>query len=93
MQPLILQLLGQNNSSQAATQLSPTAQKLGQLRQMIGTIRNAGDPQALLQQMMQQRNPGLAKAMDYVKQHGNDPKAAFESLAKEQGINPADLGL
>lgn len=60
---------------------------------MVGVIKNASDPQALMQQMMQQQNPGMAKAMDYVRQHGNDPKAAFEALAKEQGINPADLGL
>lgn len=59
---------------------------------MIGMIRNASDPQALLSQMMQQ-NPGMSQAMDYVRQHGNDPKAAFEQLAKERGINPADLGL
>ena len=37
---------------------------------MISMMKNAGDPQALMQQMMQQNNPGLAKAMDYVKQHG-----------------------
>lgn len=60
---------------------------------MIGAIRNAGNPQALLQQMMQQQNPGLAQAMDYVRQHGGDPKAAFEALAAEKGINPADFGL
>lgn len=63
------------------------------IRQMIGAIKNAGNPQALLQQMMQQQNPGLAQAMDYVRQHGGDPKAAFEALAAEKGIDPADLGL
>ena len=84
--PAILQML-----SGQSTPLSQTPQ-LGQLRQMIGMIKNAGNPQALMQQMMQ-NNPGLAKAMDYVKQHGNDPKAACEALAKEKGINLHDLGL
>ena len=85
--PAILQML-----SGQSTPLSQTPQ-LGQLRQMISMMKNAGDPQALMQQMMQQNNPGLAKAMDYVKQHGNDPKAACEALAKEKGINLHDLGL
>jgi hypothetical protein len=66
---------------------------VAKIRQMIGAIRNAGNPQALLQQMMQQQNPGFAQAMDYVRQHGGDPKAAFEALAAEKGINPADFGL
>lgn len=60
---------------------------------MIGAIRNAHNPQALLQQMLQQNNPAFAQALDYVKQNGNDPKAAFEKLAKDRGINPAELGL
>ena len=89
--PQILQMLGQQSA--AATQPTATASQAQKLRQMIGAIRNAGDPRALLQHMMQQQNPGLAQAMDYVRQHGGDPKAAFESLAAEKGINPADLGL
>ena len=85
--PAILQMLGGQS-----TQLSQNPQ-LGQLRQMIGAIRSAGNPQALMQQMMQQNNPALARAVDYIKQHGNDPKAACEALAKEKGINLHDLGL
>ena len=85
--PAILQML-----SGQSTPLSQTPQ-IGQLRQMIGMLRSSRDPQALLQQMMQQGNPGLAKALDYVKQHGNDPKAACEALAKEQGFNLSDIGL
>ena len=68
----------------------PQAEKI---RQMIGAIRNASNPRALLDQMMQQNNPGFAKAMDYIRQHGNDPKAAFQALAAEKGIKPADFGL
>ena len=85
--PAILQML-----SGQSTPLLQTPQ-LGHLRQMIGMIKNAGDPQALLSQMMQQSNPGFVKAMDYVKQHGGDPKAACEALAQEKGINLHDLGL
>ena len=85
--PAILQML-----SGQSTPLSQTPQ-LGQLRQMIGMLRSAGNPQELLQQMMQQRSPQLAQAMDYIKQHGGDPKTACEALAKEKGINLHDLGL
>ena len=60
---------------------------------MIGTIRNANNPQALFEQMMRQNNPALSKAMDYIKQNGGDPKTAFEKLAAEKGVDPADLGL
>ena len=66
---------------------------LGQLRQMIGMIKNAGNPQALMQQMMQQNNPAMSQAMQYIKDNGGDPKAACEKLASEKGINLQDLGL
>lgn len=42
-------------------------------------------------QMMQQRNPELMKAVNYVKEHGNDPKTALEELAKENGIDPSEI--
>lgn len=82
--PAILQMLGRQAAKMP---------QLGQLRQMIEMIRGASNPQALITQMMQQRNPQMMQAIDYIRQHGNNPKAAFEQLAKERGINPADLGL
>ena len=60
---------------------------------MIGTIKNMGNPQAMLEQMMKQNNPALSQAMDYIKQNGGNPKVAFEKLCADKGINPADLGL
>ena len=85
--PAILQML-----SGQSTPLSQNPQ-LEQLRQMIGMIKNAGDPQALFRQMIQQNNPALSQAMDYINQHGGDPKAACEALAQEKGIDLHDLGL
>lgn len=41
--------------------------------------------------MMAQRNPQLQQAMDYVKNNGGDPKAAFEKLATEKGFDPAEI--
>ena len=85
--PQILQMLSGQNTPLSQTPL------LGQLRQMVSMIKSAGNPQALMQQLMQQRSPQLAQALDYVKQHGGDARAACEALAKEKGINLHDLGL
>ena len=76
--PAILQQL-----SSTQTPLPP---QLRQLKQMLGMARNAGNPQALLQQMLQQ-NPAMSQAMQYVQQMGGDPKAVAEQLARERGVD------
>lgn len=80
--PMILQQLGTN--SQQMPDLEP-------IRKTIQTLRSAKDPQALMQQMMMQRNPNMQRAMQYVREHGNDPKAAFENLAREKGLDPDEI--
>ena len=77
----ILQMLGQT------TPHSPAAQ----IKQMISAMRNAGNPQALLQQIMQQRNPQLQQAMDLVQKHGGDARAAFRELAGQKGLSPEEI--
>ena len=79
-QPAILQMLSGAQS-----------QGLGQIQQIVSQLRSLSNPQAALQQMMQQRNPAMMQALDYVRQHGNDPKAAFQSLAQERGMDPAEI--
>ena len=76
-QPAILQMLNGNG--------------LGQIKQIVSQLRSLSNPQAALQQMMQQRNPAMMQALDYIRTHGNDPKAAFQSLAQERGIDPAEI--
>ncbi len=44
-----------------------------------------------MQQMMMQKNPGMQQALSYIQQHGNNPKAAFEALAREKGIDPNEI--
>ena len=78
--PQILQMLGGTNPA-----------PLAQIKQMIGAIRSAGNPQEFLRRLMQERNPALAQAMEYVKQAGGDPRAAFRKLAAEKGIDPAEV--
>lgn len=82
--PQILQMLG-------GTAANPQAAPLAQIKQMIGALRSTGNPQALLHRMLQERSPALAQAMDYVRQAGGDPRAAFQKLAAEKGIDPAEV--
>lgn len=80
-QPSILQMLSGAQQSQG----------LGQIQQIVSQLRSLTNPQAALQQLMQQRNPAMMQALDYVRQYGNDPKAAFQSLAHERGMDPAEI--
>ena len=80
--PAILQMLGQQSMPQIC-----------QIRSMIGMIKGASNPLAMLTQMLQQRNPAMMQAVDYIRQHGGDAKSACEALAQEKGINLHDLGL
>ena len=70
---------------------SPAAANLSQIKNLVNTMKNIGNPQALMQQMMSQKNPHLQQAINYVQQCGGDPKAAFEKLAAEKGIDPAEI--
>lgn len=55
--------------------------------QAFQAIKNAGNPQAMLQQALK-NNPQIAQAM----QNANgDPKAAFYALAKQKGIDPNEI--
>lgn len=66
------------------------AQMLSPIKQMMQTIKNAGNPQMMLNQMMSQ-NPQMQSVMQYINQNGGDAKAAFYKLAQERGINPEDI--
>lgn len=67
------------------------ANSLGHIKQTIATMKSLSDPQKALQNLMAQKNPGMMQALEYIKAHGNDPKAAFEALANERGIDPAEI--
>lgn len=53
-------------------------------------LKNAQNPQALLNQMAQS-NPQVKFVMDYIKNNGNDPKTAFYNMAREKGIDPDQI--
>ena len=61
-----------------------------QIKQMMQMVRSSGNPQAMLNQMMQ-TNPQMKQVMDAVRAAGNDPKRAFFTLAEQRGVNPQDI--
>ena len=70
--------------------MNPGVQNLGQIRNMVNLIKNTGNPQALLNNMISQ-NPQMKQAIQYVNDNGGNPKTAFEKLAKEKGIDPNEI--
>ena len=49
------------------------------------------NPETAIQNMIVQRNPAMAKAVQYVNECGGDPKAAFQKLAQENGFDAAEI--
>lgn len=73
--------------------MNPMLQNLSGMnpvKALFEKVKNAGNPQMMLQQMMGQ-NPQIKNVMDYVNQNGGDPKAAFYKMAQEKGVNPDDI--
>ena len=67
-----------------------TQGQTGQIRNMMQMIKSAGNPQAMMQQMMR-NNPQYQQAMKLVDQAGGDPKKAFYQMAQQMGVNPDDI--
>ena len=63
---------------------------LNQIKQYMNLFKNASNPQALLQNMIQS-NPQVKSIIDYVNQNGGDPKTAFYKLAEQKGVNPDQI--
>lgn len=40
---------------------------------------------------MLMNNPKVQEALNFIKQTGNNPQAAFMALAKQKGVNPEDF--
>jgi hypothetical protein len=64
--------------------------RLGPIKQMMNVVQNAQNPAMALQQMAG-NNPQLQQALQLVQQSGGDPKAAFEKLARDNGIDPQQI--
>lgn len=63
---------------------------LSQIKNMMNMVKSVGNPQAMLQ-MLIQNNPQMRQVMTLINQSGGDPKAAFYKLAQEKGIDPQQI--
>ena len=61
-----------------------------QIRQMISVVRSAGNPQMMMNQLMQ-TNPQMKQVMDIVREYGGDADKAFRDIAEKNGIDPEEI--
>ena len=61
--------------------------RLQQAKQMLSMMQNAGNPQALMQQLMRQ-NPQIGALINDA---GGDPRKAFYSLCEQRGVDPNQI--
>ena len=78
--PAILQQLGRGQMAQTA----------GKIKQMMGMVRAAKDPQQAIN-MLAMNNPQVKQVMDIVEQYGGDSMKAFQETAKQCGVDPDEI--
>ena len=71
-------------------QLAQASPQLQNVRNLMGMLRSANNPQAMLQQLAQ-NNPQLKQVMDIIQKHGGDPMAAFQAEAQARGMDPKQI--
>lgn len=59
--------------------------------QMIGNRNSSPNLSMQAQQMIQNNDPAMAQAINYVKQNGGNPKTALLKLMNERGVSPAAI--
>ena len=75
----------------AANPSSDLLAAASQMRPIVQMLQSAKNPQAMIQQLCTQ-NPSFGTAYETAKNMaGGDPKAAFYSAAKAQGVDPDAL--
>ena len=78
--PAILQQLGKGQMAQTA----------GKIKQMMGMVRAAKDPQQAIN-MLAMNNPQMKQVMDIVDQYGGDSMKAFQEMSKQYGVDPDEI--
>ena len=76
-------ILGALNQNRLLSQIAP-------IKGMINMVRTASNPQAMLNQLMQ-NNPQYAQVQKLISDNGGDAKAAFYQLAQKSGIDPEQI--
>ena len=61
-----------------------------QIRQMINLVKSSGNPQAMLNQIIQS-NPNMKQIATIIQQYGGDANKAFYAIAEQNGINPQEI--
>ena len=69
---------------------TPISNNLNQIKQLMNMVKSAKNPQAALQNMMQ-NNPQMKQVQGLIDQYGGDPKTAFYKMAEEKGIDPDQI--
>lgn len=63
---------------------------LGPIKRAMSLVRSAGNPQAMMNQLMQ-NNPQYSQVMKIIQENGGDAKTAFYNLAQQQGVDPNQI--
>ena len=69
-----------------SSRMAGLADRIAPIKQTMNLIRNAGNPQAMMQQMMQ-NNPQYTQAMQLIQENGGDAQKAFYALADRLGVD------
>ena len=67
--------------------MSPMA---AQIKQMMNMVNMAGNPQAMLNQLMMY-NPQIKQAMSIVEKYGGDSMKALYGEAERMGVDPQEI--
>ena len=59
-------------------------------KQALNMIRSAGNPEAMMQQMLQ-GHPAYPQIQALIQQNGGDAQKAFYSLANQMGVDPNEV--
>lgn len=78
-----------NSTSQNNTNPNQSV-NIDQIKDMMNFIRNSQNPKMAFESVLQS-NPQIQNIMNYVRQNGGDPRAAFLSLARHKGVNPDEI--
>lgn len=64
--------------------------QLNTLKQAMNMVRSAGNPQAMLQQVIA-GNPNYSKLQTILQQNNGDAKQAFYAIANQLGVDPNEI--
>ena len=60
---------------------------ISNIRKSVDALKSLGSPETALQHLMQ-GSPQMKQALDYVNEHGGNPKEVCFNLLKENGLDP-----